>query len=75
MISHLRSFLTASVALAALLPAAPIAAQTVAAVNEAEEIIVSARRRDERLIDVPVAVSAYSQVDLEKLQAIDLAVP
>lgn len=73
MISHLRSFLTASVALAALLPAAPIAAQTVAAVNEAEEIIVSARRRDERLIDVPVAVSAYSQVDLEKLQAIDLA--
>jgi iron complex outermembrane receptor protein len=73
-IHNLRPVLIASVAFTALLPVAPIAAQTTSAVaNEAEEIIVSARRRDERLIDVPVAVSAYSQVDLERLQAIDLA--
>ena len=39
---------------------------------EAAEIIVSARRRDERLIDVPVAVSAFSQTDLQKFQAVDL---
>lgn len=74
MISHIRSALVASVALAAFLPVAPVAAQSTTAItNEAEEIIVSARRRDERLIDVPVAVSAYSQIDLERLQAIDLA--
>lgn len=74
MILHIRSALVASVALAAFLPMAPVAAQSTTAItNEAEEIIVSARRRDERLIDVPVAVSAYSQIDLERLQAIDLA--
>lgn len=72
--SHIRSVLIASVALSALAPMAPLAAQTAATLaNESEEIIVSARRRDERLIDVPVAVSAYGQADLERLQAIDLA--
>ena len=32
-----------------------------------EEIIVSARRRDESIIDVPVAISAFSGDDLEKI--------
>lgn len=70
----LRPVLISTVAFAALAPAVPLAAQTADVVaTEDEEIIVSARRRDERLIDVPVAVSAYGQADLERLQAIDLA--
>ncbi|WP_310497068.1 TonB-dependent receptor [Sandarakinorhabdus sp.] len=39
---------------------------------EEGEIIVSARRRDERLLDVPVAVTAFAAADLERLQAVDL---
>ena len=60
---------------ASLLAAVPAAAQQSAAadvsVNDAE-IVVSARRREERLIDVPVAVTAFSQADLQKFQALDL---
>ncbi len=37
-----------------------------------DAIIVSARRRDERLIDVPVAITAYSGEALEKTGAIDI---
>ncbi len=72
-IYSIRATLIASVAFASLMPVAGMA-QTAGgtAVNEAE-IIVSARRRDERLIDVPVAVSAFDQVALAKLQAIDLS--
>ena len=36
------------------------------------EIIVTARRRDERLIDVPVAITAYSGDALAKAGAIDI---
>src|SRR3546814_15892756 len=36
------------------------------------EIIVTARRRDERLIDVPVAITAYSGEAIEKAGAIDI---
>jgi iron complex outermembrane receptor protein len=73
-ISTLRLVLLAASSLAAL----PAAAQDVASVADAAEvneaeIIVSARRRDERLIDVPVAVSSFNQADLQKFQAIDLS--
>ncbi|OWQ99165.1 TonB-dependent receptor [Sphingopyxis bauzanensis] len=37
-----------------------------------DEIIVTARRRDERLIDVPVAITAYSGEALAKAGAIDI---
>ncbi|MEH6701452.1 TonB-dependent receptor [Parasphingorhabdus sp.] len=35
-------------------------------------IIVSARRRDERLIDVPIAITAYSAEKLEQQGAVDI---
>lgn len=38
-----------------------------------EDVVVIARRREERLLDVPIAVSALSQTDLAKLQAVDLS--
>uniref|UniRef100_UPI00286E7B6E TonB-dependent receptor n=1 Tax=Sandarakinorhabdus sp. TaxID=1916663 RepID=UPI00286E7B6E len=70
------NFRLALLATAGLLASLPAAAQTAAAgdavVNDAE-IVVSARRRDERLIDVPVAVTAFSQADLQKYQAVDLS--
>jgi len=37
-----------------------------------DEIIVTARRRDERLIDVPVAITAYSGEALARAGAIDI---
>jgi iron complex outermembrane receptor protein len=61
--------------LASLASAVPGLAQEQAASGfvDDDEIVVSARRRDERLIDVPVAVSAFAQRDLERLQAVDLS--
>ncbi|MGN6691988.1 MAG: TonB-dependent receptor plug domain-containing protein, partial [Sphingopyxis sp.] len=40
--------------------------------DDGDEIIVSARRRDERLIDVPIAVTALSGDTLAKAGAIDI---
>ncbi len=53
---------------------APLAAQEEPQAEAAEEgeIIVSARRRDERLLDVPIAVTAYSGDLLEQQGAIDV---
>ncbi len=75
---RLRLALFAGAALLALPAAAQPAAQAAdgQAANDAvesAEIIVSARRRDERLLDVPVAVTAFSQADLQRLQAVDLS--
>ncbi|WP_431469275.1 TonB-dependent receptor [Sphingosinithalassobacter sp. LHW66-3] len=42
-------------------------------IAESDEIVVVARRREERLIDVPLAVTAISDEDLAKLQAVDLS--
>jgi iron complex outermembrane recepter protein len=72
----IRAALFASISLGAMtaLPATAIA-QDEAVVDEGEggdEIIVTARRREESLQDVPVAVTAYSGAQLEARGAIDI---
>lgn len=72
-----RSLLNAGAAIVALMasPAmaqdAPAAAPEAAAVNEGD-IVVTARRREETLLDVPVAVTAFSASKLERTGAVDL---
>lgn len=51
----------AAVSAAALMGIQDLAAQ------EFEEIVVTARKRDESVLEIPVAVSAYSQEDLDAL--------
>ena len=51
----------AAVSAAALMCIQDIAAQ------EFEEIVVTARKRDESVLEIPIAVSAYSQDDLDAL--------
>jgi iron complex outermembrane receptor protein len=59
--------------------AAPAIAQDTAAPAaeaasvDSGEILVTARRREEKLIDVPVAVTAFDQADLQRIQAVDLS--
>ena len=77
MLSASRSILFAGAALAAL-PAMPAFAQDAPAeaapvVDNGGDIVVIARKREERLIDVPVAVTALSSDQLAKQQAVDLS--
>ena len=44
-----------------------------AAAGSLEEVLVTARRREESMQDVPIAVSAFSADELRMLQAEDLA--
>jgi iron complex outermembrane receptor protein len=55
-------------------PATPANQQTQAVAAEAtsQEIVVTARRRNELLLDVPVAVTAYSGEQLDRQGALDL---
>ena len=58
-----------------LIAPAAVNAQTSESANEATDdnvIIVSARRRDERLNDVPIAITAYSAEKLEQQGAVDI---
>lgn len=71
-VKNLKSLLAAGVAaspMMALAPA-PVFAQDDAASRD--EIVVSARRRDESLQDVPIAVTAVSGDQLEKVGAADI---
>lgn len=52
--------------------AEPAAAQTGASDGALEEVVVTARRREESLQDVPIAVSAFSGDFLEGIGAIDI---
>ena len=71
-----RAVLAASAALIAL-PAMPAFAQDAApadeTASESGEILVVARKREERLVDVPIAISALSSEALEKAGAKDLS--
>jgi len=77
-----RTLLNASAAIAAL-TAAPAMAQDVAGAPQADaaqaepaegsDIVVVARKREERLLDVPIAVSVLSSENLAKAQAVDLS--
>ena len=42
------------------------------AVEEGGQIIVTARRREERLVDVPIAVTAFSAEELARRGALDI---
>ena len=69
----LRRAVLATSALSMIAFAPPAFAQEAGATDVGDnEIIVTARRRDERLIDVPVAITAYSGEALEKAGAIDI---
>jgi iron complex outermembrane recepter protein len=75
--AQVRRILLAATALPALMAAAPTVAhaQAAPAAEAAEEVvIVSARRREEALQDVPVAVSAVSAAQLEAVGAPDITV-
>jgi len=74
--SKLIAVLKLGSALAALASAAPAFAQdaplAVASVTQDEVITVTARRRDENLQDVPIAVTAFSGESLERQGATDI---
>jgi iron complex outermembrane receptor protein len=75
-----RTILYAGAALAAFAAApafaqdetAPAAQEEATAATDGAEIVVTARRREERLVDVPGAVTAFSGDALEKQGAIDV---
>ena len=69
----IRALLLAGIALPGCMTSIPTLAQDAAA-DEADsgEIIVTARRREESLQDVPIAVTAYSGAQLEAQGALDI---
>jgi iron complex outermembrane recepter protein len=70
----IRAALFASISLGAITayPTAATAQDTAADEGPGDEIIVTARRREESLQDVPVAVTAYSGEQLEAQGALDI---
>lgn len=68
----LRYLLMTSVGAALVLQADPVAAQTEAATEEQEEIVVTARKREESILKVPVVATVLNQESLERYQIDDL---
>ncbi|MEG3153037.1 TonB-dependent receptor [Sphingomonas sp. ZT3P38] len=77
-LDSMRTLLNAGAALAALMavPAvaqdAPSADQAIDEAVDSVDVVVTARRRDERLIDVPIAITAISGAALDRAGAIDV---
>jgi iron complex outermembrane recepter protein len=71
---HLRTVSLAAVALSSLAAAPALAQDGTTAADTADdgEILVTARRREENLLDVPVAITAFSGEQLEATGAIDI---
>ena len=67
-----RLALCSGVALAALATAPAFAQDTPAGISDDSAIVVTARRREESLLDVPIAISAYSGAQLERTGAMDI---
>ncbi|MBL0916795.1 MAG: TonB-dependent receptor, partial [Sphingopyxis sp.] len=65
-------YTTSALSILAFTPAAFAQDEGASADAGDEEIIVTARRRDERLLDVPIAVSAFSGEALEARGALDI---
>ena len=65
-------YATSALSILAFTPAAFAQDEGASADAGDEEIIVTARRRDERLLDVPIAVSAFSGEALEARGALDI---
>ena len=75
--AHLRSMLLAGLSAAALaaLPAAAFAQDEAPQADTTEadgSIVVTARRREESLLDVPIAITAYTGAQLEQSGALDI---
>ncbi|MBX9728498.1 MAG: TonB-dependent receptor plug domain-containing protein, partial [Sphingopyxis sp.] len=67
-----RALTLASVAVSALLAQPAFAQDAGMEAEDGADIVVTARRREESLIDVPIAVSAFSGEALEQRGAIDI---
>ncbi len=67
-----RLSLYSGVALAAMAMTPAFAQDTAAGASNDGAIVVTARRREESLLDVPIAISAYSGAQLERTGAIDI---
>jgi iron complex outermembrane receptor protein len=63
---QIANWMTISTALAAALQASPTVAQDQADRASLEEIVVTARRREESLQDVPISVTAFSATDISR---------
>jgi len=72
LITAFRSLVLASAALPAFAVAPAMAQSAGEAVEEGNDIVVTARRRAESLLDVPVAVTAYSGDALAQAGALDI---
>jgi hypothetical protein len=63
-----RSATVAAVSMIALMAGTPAAAESA---NQIEELVVTAQKREQNLQDVPIAVSAFSEAALDRVQIED----
>ncbi|MBL8630098.1 MAG: TonB-dependent receptor, partial [Rhodospirillaceae bacterium] len=72
--SGLRAGLLAATCVSTLatLPSYTMAQDQAAEVGGLEEIVVTSRKREEKLFDVPIAITAFNSADLEKAQLFDI---